>query len=243
MTTVSQSVWRWCVASAVLVVLGAGSAWAKTPLSVRVIGGFTGALEQGVAYETVRVTPVLGFGVRYSLTQKHSVLLDFEGMRRWSGDADQYNWLVGEPLNRRLSSYSLSLGYQYTPWTGLKSLSPYLLAEIARAKHVLDVEGREYGFLDPGLGYPVSIPSERHSYWSNGLLFGLGCAANLSGRFSVSGAMLYRYLHDPHVTNTTGRADTRQNQNGISLQRSGFDTPDWSSLSGLEGKIVLEMRL
>lgn len=233
---------------ATLLALCAAATHAATPISVRILGGVTGALESGLAYESETLTPTFGFGIRYSISESHSIFIDAERIRRWSDNSPLASMPRFEPVQYRMTSYPITLGYQFAPWPFIHRLTPFLVAGITRAKLELSSTEPLFSELYPPLNPGDETPFDNTlSEWHNGLLVGMGCSTQLGTRVSLAGVMLYRSFRDVHgltmLYSATGRPDTRQNEGGIIIDGALNSGDRNGSLSGLEARVVLEVRL
>jgi hypothetical protein len=224
---------------------------ARSPLSIRVIGGMTQAGSGAISYETDGLAPVFGLGLRYTVGARHGVFLDIERVQRRSSNTDSpLTRALVEPsyADADLTLYPITLGYQFSfARTEGRLLSPFISAGVCLTHATTSSQ--------PDDRYPPLTPSSSEGYyqdagssaiWKFGMMGGVGCAGRVNSWLSISGTVLYRHTGLPSGGNypTTGRADTQQNFNGVVFEGTAYDrNPSRPNDGGFEGRLVLEFRL
>jgi hypothetical protein len=200
---------------------------ASTPsFSIRISGGFTGAMYREIAYESDHIAPIFGAGIGYNFSNRHTLFLDAEVAKR---TAELPTYL--DITSRTITYYPISLGYRYSLVVPSRSFSPYASIAVTNGISV----------------YKQSIDSTGDSQWRPGLIVGTGCSVRLNSRMQLSGNLQFRYLHDriSHYSySATGRPDTQQNQGGqIVTPGEGGNFDSRPRIGGVEVKLILEFRL
>jgi len=209
---------------------------ARSPISLRILGGLTGAARNSLSSESGVLAPVLGVGIRYSLSERRSVTLDFERIHRSASDA--------LPVNS-VNYYPITLSYQFNLGPSSNHAVPFVQIGLSGGPCW---GSRTNNSAYPGIGTDVGEStgggsSSHQLHWGGGLLVGGGVALSLSERFRVSSQVSCRYLSQAregfYVYPATGREDSQQHPN----QMVNGNNPYHSSGIGIEGKLAIEFQL
>ncbi len=231
------------------------SAEARTPISIRFIGG----LSQAGAYEVngnlSDPTLLIGFGTRFQLTKRHSVFLDVERIELSHRPATNYEAfltdfaLSREPLTEANSSFSpywpITLGYQFDILSGSENrISPHFTLGVSMLRTSITSGYSMYPNLDVNSSEVVERDSKA-TQTDFGISLGLGCSARVSSFLSISLDGRFRDLGAPvRSFQTRGRPDTQQNISGLVFQGTDYDqSPSKPRSGGFEGRLILEFRL
>lgn len=231
------------------------SSEAKTPLSLRVIGGLSQAGSYQIDGDLSDPTLLIGFGARYQIMRRHSVFLDIERIELGHRSETNYQAfltdfeLSREPLTEANSSFSpywpVTLGYQFDILGGDENrISPHIALGVSMLRTSITSGYYMYPNLDVN-------PSEmidrdvKDTQTDFGISLGLGCSARVSSFLSISLYGRFRDLGVPvRSFQTRGRPDTQQNMSGLVFQGTDYDrNPSKPRSGGFEGRLILEFRL
>ncbi len=228
---------------------------ARSPISVRLIGGMTQSASNAVYNETDDLAPLFGLGARYALSGRHSLFLDIERIQRWPDftyalSAD--TTLSREPLTEASGDGSslvvmpITLGYQFAISSNQNSrFAPYLSIGLSAVRLSSPAAlSNRYPSLDPGSSESIDGSSGAEHSLRFGAMVGLGCSMRVNSWASLGGTAYYRHLDLPGNYSTSGQADTHQNINQIVLEGTDYDrNPVRARVGGFEGKLILEFKL
>jgi hypothetical protein len=228
---------------------------ARSPISVRLIGGMTQSAANAVDNETDDLSPIFGLGARYALSGRHSLFLDVERIQRWPDftyalSAD--TTLSREPLSEASGGGSslvvmpVTLGYQFAISSNQNSrFAPYLSVGLSAVRLSSPAAlSNRYPPLDPSSSEEIDESSGSDHSWKFGAMFGLGCSVRLNSRASLGGTAYYRHLDLPEKYSTSGQVYTHQNVDQIVFEGTDYDrNPVRARVGGFEGKLILEFRL
>lgn len=228
---------------------------ARTPVSIRLIGGASQAGAYQVDGELSDPTLLLGIGARCHITKRHSVFLDIERIELGHRSETNYQAfltdfeLSREPLTEANSSFSpywpVTLGYQFDILGGDENrISPHIALGVSMLRTSITSGYYMYPNLDVN-------PSEmidrdvKDTQTDFGISLGLGCSARVSSFLSISLDGRFRDLGVPvRSFQTRGRPDTQQNMSGLVFQGTDYDqNPSEPRSGGFEGRLILEFRL
>lgn len=228
---------------------------ARSPVSVRLIGGMTQSASNAVSNETDDFTPIFGLGARYTLSKRHSIFFDVERYGRRS-NYDPYTILdeyaqSREPLytnpNNELVLFPLTLGYRLELFPGRDMrFAPHVSVGVSAVRlGSQKVTDSRYPPLDVSSDESANYSAD-YNRWKFGAILGLGCSMRINSWLSLDGTASYRHLSLPHAGSYAiyDPADTHQNPNQIVFEGTAFDQdPVRARVGGFEGKLVLEFRL
>ncbi len=228
---------------------------ARTPFSIRLIGGLSQAGAYKVDGDLSDPTLLLGLGARCQITNRHSVFLDIERIELSHRSETNYQAfltdfeLSREPLtevNSSLSPYwPITLGYQFDILDGaVNRISPHLSIGVSMLRNSVTSGYYMYPNLDVSSNEEIERDS-KVTQTDFGISLGLGCSARVSSFLSISLDGRFRDLGVPARSfQTSGRPDTQQNMSGLVFQGTDYDlNPSNPRSGGFEGRLILEFRL